>query len=169
LIALFCFVSAVPALFSGFLLVCTVRRIPILPAAAVAPTAVPEFLPALAELARMHHFAHAANLHETIWKQLPVIAENVGKKVGFQSVYCYCTEPYCASCSFANECVVVNPILFAVPPCFLSCRPSSPFWMISWTPSSEASPAATACARRRRGAAPARCATSSALASLPGG
>ncbi|KAI7841245.1 hypothetical protein COHA_005082 [Chlorella ohadii] len=48
---------------------------------AVAPTAVPEFLPALAELARLQHFAHAANLHETIWKQLPVIAENVGKKV----------------------------------------------------------------------------------------
>ncbi|KAL4425118.1 hypothetical protein ABPG77_008223 [Micractinium sp. CCAP 211/92] len=48
---------------------------------AVAPAAVPEFLPALAELARMQHFAHAANLHETIWKQLPVIAENVGKKV----------------------------------------------------------------------------------------
>lgn len=43
---------------------------------------MPEFLPALAELARLQHFAHAANLHETIWKQLPVIAENVGKKVG---------------------------------------------------------------------------------------
>ena len=50
--------------------------------AAVAPASVPEFLPALAELARLQHFAHAANLHETIWKQLPVIAENVGKKVG---------------------------------------------------------------------------------------
>ena len=46
------------------------------------PAAVPEFLPALVELARMQHFAHAANLHETVWKQLPAIAENVGKKVG---------------------------------------------------------------------------------------
>ena len=54
-----------------------------LPAAAVAQAAVPDCLPALAALARMHHFAHAANLHETIWKQLPVIADNVGKKVGF--------------------------------------------------------------------------------------
>lgn len=51
------------------------------PAAAVAPASVPEFLPALAELARMHHFAHAANLHETVWKQLPAIANNMGKKV----------------------------------------------------------------------------------------
>jgi hypothetical protein len=76
-------VFSVAALLTGFLHVCTARRIPILPAAAVAPAAVPEFLPALAELARMHHFAHAANLHETIWKQLPVIADNVGKKVGF--------------------------------------------------------------------------------------
>lgn len=49
--------------------------------AAVAPAAVPEFLPALAELARMQHFAHVANLHETIWKQLPAIAEGIGKKV----------------------------------------------------------------------------------------
>ena len=47
----------------------------------MAPATVPEFLPALAELARMHHFAHAANLHETVWKQLPVIANNIGKKV----------------------------------------------------------------------------------------
>lgn len=48
----------------------------------MAPASVPQFLPALAELARLQHFVHAANLHETIWKQLPVIAENVGKKVG---------------------------------------------------------------------------------------
>ena len=50
-------------------------------AAAVAPASVPEFLPALAALARLQHFSHAVNLHETIWKQLPTIAENVGKKV----------------------------------------------------------------------------------------
>lgn len=63
---------------------CAVTPSPVPPCAraVVAPAAVPEFLPALAELARMQHFAHAANLHETIWKQLPAIAENVGKKVG---------------------------------------------------------------------------------------
>ncbi|PSC73633.1 ARM repeat-containing [Micractinium conductrix] len=49
--------------------------------AAVAPAAVPEFLPALAELSRLQHFAHAAHLHETVWKQLPAIAEGLGKKV----------------------------------------------------------------------------------------
>ena len=62
-------------------------------AAAVAPAAVPEFLPALAELARLQHFSHAVNLHETIWKQLPTIAENVGKKVisGGGGAACSCS------------------------------------------------------------------------------
>lgn len=54
--------------------------VPFVPAV-VAPAAVPEFLPSLVELTRMHHFAHAANLHENLWKQLPAIAENIGKKV----------------------------------------------------------------------------------------
>jgi hypothetical protein len=54
----------------------------------VAPEAVPEFFPALAELARLRHFAHAANLHETLWKQLPAIAQGIGKKVGSYGVVC---------------------------------------------------------------------------------
>lgn len=47
----------------------------------VSPEAVPEFLPTLAEVAALEHFAHCRNLQETIWKQLPSIAQGLGKRV----------------------------------------------------------------------------------------
>uniref|UniRef100_A0A061QRH4 Arm repeat-containing protein n=1 Tax=Tetraselmis sp. GSL018 TaxID=582737 RepID=A0A061QRH4_9CHLO len=48
--------------------------------AQVAPKEVPRFLPDVAEIAGLKHFAHAVNLHETIWKCLPKIATGMGKK-----------------------------------------------------------------------------------------
>ena len=47
---------------------------------AVAPEQVVAFLPGLADISRLCHFSHCLVLQENIWKQLPVIAKNVGKK-----------------------------------------------------------------------------------------
>jgi hypothetical protein len=44
------------------------------------PAAVPEFLPTVADLARLATFQHAYNLHETIWRALPEIARALGAK-----------------------------------------------------------------------------------------
>ena len=46
----------------------------------VAPDEVVSFLPELADISRLTHFSHCLNLQETLWKCLPVIARNVGKK-----------------------------------------------------------------------------------------
>lgn len=46
----------------------------------IVPAAVVEFIPVLADLANLTHFAHCLTLHETIWKCLPIIAQNIGKK-----------------------------------------------------------------------------------------
>jgi len=48
--------------------------------ATVAPTAAVEFIPQLADLARLSTFQHAYNMHETIWRSLPTIAQCVGIK-----------------------------------------------------------------------------------------
>jgi hypothetical protein len=55
--------------------ICMLREL-----AAVAPAALPPFLPALADAARLAHFAHCLTLHETLWRALPDIAEALGKK-----------------------------------------------------------------------------------------
>lgn len=49
--------------------------------ATCAPTTVIEFLPGLADLARISTFQHAFNMHETLWRSLPVIARALGKGV----------------------------------------------------------------------------------------
>ena len=46
----------------------------------VSPDDVAIFLPEMAEIARLTHFAHCLNLQETLWKSLPRIAKNIGKK-----------------------------------------------------------------------------------------
>ena len=46
----------------------------------IAPNEVPQFLPGLAEAARLTHFSHCLNLQETLWKNLPEIANGIGKK-----------------------------------------------------------------------------------------
>ena len=48
--------------------------------AAVLPARIPEFLPTLADLARLSTFQHAFNLHETIWRALPEIAKALGAR-----------------------------------------------------------------------------------------
>ncbi|KAG7667191.1 hypothetical protein NADE_003012 [Nannochloris sp. 'desiccata'] len=48
--------------------------------AGVAPDQVPQFLPGLAEAARLTHFNHCLNLQETLWRNLPEIAKGIGKK-----------------------------------------------------------------------------------------
>lgn len=48
--------------------------------AAVAPAAAEEFIPQLADLARLSTFQHAYNMHETIYRSLPSIARSVGIK-----------------------------------------------------------------------------------------
>lgn len=48
--------------------------------AAVAPEAAQEFIPQLADLARLSTFQHAFNMHETIYRALPSIASSVGIK-----------------------------------------------------------------------------------------
>eukprot|EP00878_Enallax_costatus_P010189 GHUV01010637.1.p2 GENE.GHUV01010637.1~~GHUV01010637.1.p2 ORF type:complete len:334 (+),score=84.12 GHUV01010637.1:2064-3065(+) len=48
--------------------------------AAVAPQAAQEFIPQLADLARLSTFQHAYNMHETIYRALPSIASSVGIK-----------------------------------------------------------------------------------------
>lgn len=55
--------------------ICMVREL-----ADVAPAAVPQFLPVLADLARLTHFAHCLTLQETLWKALPAIADGMGKR-----------------------------------------------------------------------------------------
>ncbi|KAK9826799.1 hypothetical protein WJX81_002074 [Elliptochloris bilobata] len=45
-----------------------------------APAAVPEFLPALAEVARLDHFRRCRQLQETVWRGLPRIAAGLGKR-----------------------------------------------------------------------------------------
>lgn len=45
------------------------------------PTEVAALMPILAEVAGLDHFTHHYNLLETVWKQLPSIAEGLGKKL----------------------------------------------------------------------------------------
>lgn len=54
--------------------------------AAVAPAAAAEFIPQVADLARLATFQHAYNMHETIWRGLPSIASSVGVK-SFKAQY----------------------------------------------------------------------------------
>lgn len=48
--------------------------------AVVAPEAAQEFIPQLADLARLCTFQHAYNMHETIYRGLPSIANSIGVK-----------------------------------------------------------------------------------------
>ena len=50
-------------------------------AGGAAPAAVPDFLPALAEVARLDHFRRCRQLQETVWCGLPRIAAGLGKRV----------------------------------------------------------------------------------------
>lgn len=80
------------------------RSVPLLLCCMCAAPAVPK-MPPLSVLPRAphppslclpQHFAHAAHLHETVWKQLPAIAEGVGKKVRCGAVRCArCAVPCC--------------------------------------------------------------------------
>lgn len=45
-----------------------------------AATAMPLLMPLLAEAAAADHYAHACHLQETVWKQLPLIAQHLGKR-----------------------------------------------------------------------------------------
>ena len=47
-----------------------------------APETVPEFMPALADLAALEDFEACRGLQTTIWKQLHPIAKGLGKRVG---------------------------------------------------------------------------------------
>ena len=47
----------------------------------VIPNEVQQFMPLLADLAACETFPQATNLHTTIWKELPVIMNGMGKKV----------------------------------------------------------------------------------------
>ena len=47
--------------------------------AAVAPEAAVDYMPTLAELSRLTHFAVHTSLHETLWKCLPDIGQSIGK------------------------------------------------------------------------------------------
>ena len=49
--------------------------------AGAAPESVPEFLPELAQIAGLDGFEACRALQATIWKQLPLIAQGLGKKV----------------------------------------------------------------------------------------
>eukprot|EP00963_Diacronema_lutheri_P014078 scaffold2858_cov659-Pavlova_lutheri.AAC.49 len=46
----------------------------------VIPDKVLVYMEPLSELAYVRHFSHYYNLQETLWRKLPIIAENVGKK-----------------------------------------------------------------------------------------
>lgn len=46
----------------------------------VSPESVAEFMPHVADLGILRHFPQADSLRETIWKQLPVMAERLGKR-----------------------------------------------------------------------------------------
>ncbi|KAF1790037.1 Leucine-rich repeat domain, L domain-like [Phytophthora cactorum] len=48
---------------------------------AVAPDVAVKFLPQVADIAILRHFPQTAVLQETIWKQLPLMCEALGKKV----------------------------------------------------------------------------------------
>lgn len=48
--------------------------------ASVSPDAVVEFLPEMAKVARLTHFAHCFVLKETLWKVLPSVARSIGKQ-----------------------------------------------------------------------------------------
>lgn len=48
--------------------------------AAVAPAAAAEFIPQVADLARLASFQHAYNMHESIWRGLPGLAASLGVK-----------------------------------------------------------------------------------------
>ena len=54
--------------------------------ASVAPEVAAAYLPMVAELARLDHFPQCVNLHETIWKCLPDIAQYIGKRTFKQSM-----------------------------------------------------------------------------------
>ncbi|CAD7696000.1 unnamed protein product [Ostreobium quekettii] len=47
---------------------------------AVVPSTAAECMPALADLSRLGGFMHCAHLHETVWKAVPTIAANMGKR-----------------------------------------------------------------------------------------
>ncbi|CAG9464545.1 unnamed protein product [Pedinophyceae sp. YPF-701] len=48
--------------------------------AAAYPDAANEFLPTVADLAALDSFVHCFNLWDTIWKQIPAIADHLGKR-----------------------------------------------------------------------------------------
>jgi ferredoxin len=48
--------------------------------AAVAPQDAERFLPGVAAAARLTHFSHCLTLQENIWKQLPAVADALGKR-----------------------------------------------------------------------------------------
>ncbi|KAF6254565.1 ARM repeat-containing protein [Scenedesmus sp. NREL 46B-D3] len=54
--------------------------------AAVAPAAAAQFIPQVADLARLATFQHAYNMHESIWRGLPALAASLGVKA-FKSQY----------------------------------------------------------------------------------
>ena len=55
--------------------------------AGAAPESIPEFLPELAQIAGLDGFEAYCALQTTIWKQLPLIAQGLSKKVrGSQSM-----------------------------------------------------------------------------------
>ncbi len=45
------------------------------------PEAVPEFMPELSEIAALEDFEACRSLQATIWKDLPLIAQGLGKRV----------------------------------------------------------------------------------------
>ena len=59
--------------------------------ARAAPDSVPEFLPELAQMAGLEGFEACRALQATVWKQLPLIAQGLGKKV--QSPQSTCEAP----------------------------------------------------------------------------
>lgn len=47
---------------------------------AIVPDKALEFIPSLIELAYLCEFEHSSHLHETVWKVIPMIARNIGKR-----------------------------------------------------------------------------------------
>eukprot|EP00210_Caulerpa_lentillifera_P009386 g8948.t1 len=47
---------------------------------AISPDRILEFIPSMTELVYLCEFSHASHLHETVWKVLPIIAKNIGKR-----------------------------------------------------------------------------------------
>ena len=56
--------------------------------ARAAPESVPKFLPELAQVAGLDCFEACRALQATIWKQLPLVAQGLGKKVQSQQSIC---------------------------------------------------------------------------------